>query len=137
MDRYFQGDRIAWLWDNLYAKYGFGKVPDRTKASLSSKFFVTKARIQAHPRSFYTKALQFIYQTPLNVSTYYRGVMLERTWLIIFGEDAYLKDLTIPECDLYDCKRQSQFKDRRLLMHNLARHPSDSSTQSQRTPSWV
>ncbi len=82
---------------------------------MSAEFFVTRAGSQAHPRSFYAKLLQYIYKNPLGLSAYGQGLILEQVWHIIFGEEPYLKDLTIKECDLYNCKLQGMFKDRQPL----------------------
>ena len=116
VDRYWQGNRTAWLWDNLFAREGFGEAPEKIRASLSAEFFATKVRIQAHPRSFYLKCLQFIHHNPLDLSVYYRGLLFERLWHIIFGEKPFLDGATIAECDLYKCEHQAQSKDRRLLL---------------------
>ena len=116
VDNYRQGDDIAWLWDTLFAREGMGDAPEKSRSSLVGEFFVTKARIVAHPRSFYTKLLQVIHENPRKLATYSLGVLFERTWHVIFGEPAYMEGLTIAECELYECKAQAIYKDRRLML---------------------
>ncbi|KAL0029693.1 hypothetical protein WJX79_002730 [Trebouxia sp. C0005] len=64
VDKYREGDNVAWLWDTLFIREGMGQVPEMWKSSMSGEFFVTKHRIRAHPRSFYTKLLSIIHDNP-------------------------------------------------------------------------
>ena len=119
LEKYAEGDAMAWLWDTLFTREGLGEMPEKSQASKGSEFFVTRERITARPRSFYLKLLQLIHDNPLKLSVYDLGVLFENTWHIIFGEPAFLEGLTIAECDLYDCGAQAmeshERKNRRLL----------------------
>ncbi len=115
-EKFYRGENLAWMWQNLLLQEGLGQVPEAIRYSRSSEFFVRKDRIQAHPRSFYLRCLQFILQNPLQLPTWPTGILFEHIWHIIFGEKAFLDGLTVPGCVLYDCKQQSSAKDRRLLV---------------------
>ena len=84
--------------------------------SKSSEFFATRERIQARPRDFYLKSLQYIHEESLkraqNVTGAWAahtvGLIFEHTWHHILGEDMFLDGLTIPECELYRCSPKQQ-----------------------------
>ena len=123
VQKYTEGDAMAWLWDTLFTRQGLGEMPEKSKASKGAEFFVTRERITARPRSFYLKLLQLIHDNPLKLSVYDLGVMFENTWHIIFGEPAFGEGLTVAECRLYDCEAQAlelhKHKNRRLLYKSM------------------
>ncbi|KAA6421280.1 MAG: hypothetical protein FRX49_08766 [Trebouxia sp. A1-2] len=126
VDKYREGDNVAWLWDTLFIREGMGQVPEMWKSSMSGEFFVTKHRIRAHPRSFYTKLLSIIHDNPRKKDLYRVGVLFERSWHVIFGEPAVMDSLTIPECELYECRAQATFQEKRLSRHQrLLKHGAE------------
>ncbi|KAL0043854.1 hypothetical protein WJX82_008768 [Trebouxia sp. C0006] len=117
--KYLDGDQISWLWKALLRDEGFGQIPHKIRASMSAEFFVTRARIQLHSRTFYTKLLQYIHQNPLGLTAYSQAVIFEHIWHIMFGEEPYLQGLTIPGCDLYKCELQKTDSDGLLFENHV------------------
>lgn len=118
VERFWLGNWMRQAWDILFAPEGFGEVPEKLKVSKSSEFFATKARIQARPRSFYLKSLQYIYEEGVkrrqNQTRAWQahtvGLIFEHTWHHILGEPIVMDGLTIPECELYRCTAKQRAK---------------------------
>ncbi|KAK9812053.1 hypothetical protein WJX73_001397 [Symbiochloris irregularis] len=118
VERFWLGNWMLMAWPKLFEPEGFGGVPEKLKVSKSSEFFVTRGRIQARPRDFYLKCLQYIHEEALrrqsNVTgawpAHTMGLIFEHTWHHIFGEDMFLDGLTVPECELYRCNAKQEAK---------------------------
>lgn len=82
-----------------------GPLVERTRCPIASEFFVTKDRVRRHPREFYLKLIHWAVNSEklADLNSYQVGSVLENLWHHIFGEPAYMEDLTISECNLYDC----------------------------------
>ena len=88
--------------------------------SKSSEFFATRARVQARPRDFYLRCLQFIHEHAERHAqgradgwpAHDVGLIFEHTWHHILGEPMFLEGLTVPECKLYRCSAADQRKAR-------------------------
>ena len=87
------------------SQQGLGLLPNITRCPINAEFFVTRERIQAHPRKFYCQAIQWILdsQEQAGLNSYQVGCIFENLWHYIFGEPAQMHGLTVPECELYDC----------------------------------
>lgn len=88
------------------------------QVSKSAEFFATRTRLQARPRGFYLRCLQFIAQhaqqreqgLPGAWPAHTVGLIFEHTWHHILGYPLWLESLTIPECELYRCSPGEQAK---------------------------
>ena len=103
--QYMRGEWISMAWDTLFEPAGLGEVMDRTRCPIAAEFFVTRERIRARPREFYLKAISWVITSKdrLGLTRYEAGCVFEHLWHVIFGEPAFMEELTIAECDLYDC----------------------------------
>lgn len=78
---------------------------DRTRCPIAAEFFVTRERIRARPREFYLKAIQWVIvgAEKVGLTNYQVACVFENLWHVIFGETAFMEELTIEECQLYVC----------------------------------
>ena len=76
-------------WDLFFGPSGMGPVPEQINFSWGAEFLVAKQRILAKPRSFYLDALSFMLELSKTekMTSYDVGVVFERIWHIIFGEN--------------------------------------------------
>lgn len=100
--------RAEWLsaaWDQFFEPAGLGEIVDRVRCSVTAEFFATRQRIQAHPREFYLKAVEYIMTAgpKHGLTGYTLGCIFEISWHLIFGEPAYMEKLSIEPCDLFEC----------------------------------
>jgi hypothetical protein len=108
---YLRADWILMSWTEFFGPLGLGPVPNQIRASVGGEMFVTKDRIQSHPREFYLRMIEWMISANSRhqLNSYEIGCVFELIWHIIFGEPALMPlDLTIAECELYRCPRENR-----------------------------
>lgn len=112
---------IGRLWNELLAHHGFGALPDKVRLGGGAEMFVTKEAVQRNGREFYLRALSWMHyaREETGMGEWGVGGVFELLWHVIFGQEAYMKDLTIKECDLYHCDREAEKADVALLEDNF------------------
>ena len=103
--RFWRAEWLSAAWDTFFGPAGLGKIPEEVRCSVTAEFFVTRERIQAHPREFYLKNVEYIMTAgpKYGLNSYTLGCIYEIAWHFIFGEPAYMEGLTIQPCDLFEC----------------------------------
>ena len=103
------------FYDELLGPAGLGPMPNRIEFYCCSQFAVTRDRIKARPRKFYTDVLMYLHQTQIQGNhhrdkVFTLGDVFTIYWPLMFGESAILGP-QMSDCELFDtpdCNRPSR-----------------------------
>ena len=103
--QFWRAEWIGKAWDTFFEPAGLGPIMEKTRCSVTAEFFVTRERIRRHPREFYLKALAYLQtaEKKWGFNDYSIGAVFENLWHYIFGEPAFMEEMPLEECELYDC----------------------------------
>lgn len=106
--QYGRGELLTQAWEYFFEPAGFGKIPEKIRCSVTGEFFVTKEKIQRHPRELYLRMVQWMLETgkKQDISGYALGAVFEYTYHIIFGEQHFLMEAPLEACELYSCNSE-------------------------------
>lgn len=99
-----RGEWLKKAWEHFFEPAGVGKIPEKIRCSVTGEFFVTRERIQRHPRDFYLRMVQWMLSSDeQDIGSYALGAVFEYTYHIIFGEQSFMTAPPLKTCELYRC----------------------------------